>query len=98
MHRAGAGLFPAAPPNVPTAEGWPSLLLSHSRVGKGLRVGVGNGGGLRTSVILNSRFEDPADSELNVMELAINGTSKVILSAEPSNPAPRTEYCFGPDW
>ena len=93
----GAGLFPANPYST-AAAGWPSVLLSHSRVGKGLRVGIGNGGGLRASVILNSRFEDPADSELNVLGVAINGTSTLIISAEPSDAAPRTEYIFGANW
>ena len=89
----GGTLFPDEPQSHPYPA--PSISMSHSIVGKGLSVGNTT---LRASVFFNNRFADPLDAHLNVMGLAVNGTATVVLSAAPSDEAPRSALCAGPQW
>lgn len=106
----GASLFQPLPPtptrgphaDVDSFESWPSIEMSRSRVGKGLPMPKL----LRESVLFNNHFEEPADSgggaapsrDLNIVAVAVNGSVVTTLAGAPSELAPTSGLCFGPDW
>jgi hypothetical protein len=110
---AGASLFQPLPPlptrglhaGVDSFHSWPSIEMSRSRIGKGLPMPKL----LRESVLFNNHFEEPADSggvgggagssrDLNKVAVVVNGSVVTALAGAPSELAPTSGLCFGPDW
>ena len=85
---SGASLFPPSAAHA-------TVSMTQSKIGKGLSL---TSTLLRTSVLINNRFEEVADKALNVVGVTVNGSESVVLSAATSDVAPVSALLFGPAW